>query len=164
MDRLETLIAARELLADVTPLKTDCGRICGGAGCLPDEDGRGGMLLFPGEETLYEKLPEGFSIAPAAEIPGALLLTCGGTCARAVRPLSCRLFPLLPREKDGRVTAVRDRRGFIVCPLLPQGLSAFDPAFCRAVCRAGEYLYACPEHRAFLTALHTLIRSFKEAL
>ena len=54
MDALEAVIRARDLLSDVTPLKTDCGRICGGACCQPDEDGQGGMLLFPGEEGLYD--------------------------------------------------------------------------------------------------------------
>ena len=164
MDRMETLLAARALLAQATPLKRDCGRSCGGACCRPDEDGRGGMLLFPGEEALYDPLPEGFSISPAPELPGALLLTCPGVCDRALRPLSCRLFPLLPREKEGAVRAVRDRRGYIVCPLLPQGLSAFDPAFVSRVKEAGEILYHHPEHRAFLEALHRYIHSFEEAL
>ena len=164
MDRMEALLAARAEIADVTPLKGDCGRICGGACYQPDEDGKGGMLLFPGEEALYDPLPAGFSIAPAPEIPGALLITCSGRCARGNRPLSCRLFPLLPKEKDGAVIAVRDRRGFFVCPLLPDGLSAFDPAFRASVVRAGEILYADPDHRAFLTALHATIRALKEAL
>ena len=164
MNRIESLLAARALLENVTPLKGDCGRICGGACCEPDEDGQGGMLLFPGEETLYSPLPEDFTVTPAPEMPGALLITCQGSCQRKDRPLSCRLFPLLPKEKDGAVRAVRDRRGFIVCPLLPDGLSAFDPAFRAAVVRAGEILYADPDHRAFLTALHDTIRVMKEAL
>ncbi len=164
MNRIEALLAARAALEDVTPLKTDCGRVCGGACCEPDEDGKGGMLLFPGEETIYDPLPEGFSISPAPEIPGALLLTCSGRCERKDRPLSCRLFPLLPKEKDGTVRAVRDRRGYIVCPLLPDGLSAFDPGFRAAVVRAGEILYADPDHWAFLTSLHDSIRALKEAL
>ena len=164
MDRLEALLEARRLLADTTPLAGDCGRACGGACCLPDEDGKGGMLLFPGEEALYDPLPDGFSVVPAPEMPGVLLLTCQGKCDRDLRPLSCRLFPLLPREKDGIVRPVRDRRGFIVCPLLPDGLSAFSPAFVAAVVRAGEILYRCPEHRAFLNALHAAIRAMRECL
>ena len=53
MTETEALLAARALLADVTPLRTDCGRCCGAACCAPDEDGQGGMLLFPGEEALF---------------------------------------------------------------------------------------------------------------
>ena len=164
MDRMEALLAARALLENATPLKGDCGRVCGAACCEPDEDGKGGMLLFPGEEGLYDPLPEGFEITTAPDLPGALLLTCSGTCRREDRPLSCRLFPLLPKEKDGVIRAVRDRLGYIVCPLLPDGLSAFDPGFRACVVRAGEILYADPDHRAFLTALHAAIRALKEAL
>ena len=49
MEALEAVMAARDLLEQVTPLRTDCGRYCGGACCLSDEDGQGGMLLVPGE-------------------------------------------------------------------------------------------------------------------
>ena len=47
MQPLEAVMEARKLLSQVTPLKRDCGRYCGGACCEPDEDGQGGMLLFP---------------------------------------------------------------------------------------------------------------------
>ncbi|MEG1472022.1 MAG: hypothetical protein RSD76_06230, partial [Clostridia bacterium] len=57
---VKVLSAARELLADVTPLKTNCGKLCGGACCQADESGENGMLLFPFEETFYEKPIEGF--------------------------------------------------------------------------------------------------------
>ena len=161
-DALEAVIRARALLAEVTPLKNDCGRTCGGACCEPDEDGQGGMLLFPGEEKLYASLPEGSALSrDSMVVPDAYLLTCAGRCDRAQRPLACRLFPLLPRWKDGAVRAVRDGRAYAVCPLLPGGLSAFDPAFASAVCQAGEILYACPEQRAFLDALHRFIRSLR---
>ena len=39
MEALEAVMAARDLLEQVTPLRTDCGRYCGGACCLSDEDG-----------------------------------------------------------------------------------------------------------------------------
>ena len=60
-DGLEALLTARALTAEVTPLKTDCGRACGGLCCQPDETGRGGMLLFPGEAALYLDKP-GFTV------------------------------------------------------------------------------------------------------
>ena len=159
-DAAEALLAARKLLETVTPLRTDCGRTCGHACCQPDETGRGGMLLFPGEEKLYEE-KQGFTITPdaALEIP-ALLLTCEGRCDRKERPLSCRIFPLLPKLRDGQVRAVRDRRGFEICPLLPGGLGAFDPEFVAAVRAAGEALYAVGIHRQFLDCLHAHIAQF----
>ncbi len=161
MDAHETLLCARAILSDVTPLKTDCGRGCGHACCEADEDGQGGMLLFPTEEELYDPLPDGFCITRDRLLPNALLITCEGRCERALRPLSCMLFPLLPRERDGRVRAVRDGRAWAVCPLMDSGLSGLDPAFVTAVRRAGEILCACPTHRMFLENLHRLIASFR---
>ncbi len=154
------LLEARALTEAVTPLRTDCGRVCGGACCQPDETGRGGMLLFPGEEALYRERP-GYTVT-ADPTPGApgLLLTCSGACRREERPLSCRIFPLLPVERSGRIAVVRDRRGFEVCPLLPSGLGAFQPAFIEAVRAAGTVLYRVEEHRVFLTQLHRLIAEF----
>ncbi len=49
----DALFAARSLLEEVTPLKSDCGRICGAACCASLEGEETGMLLFPGEEALY---------------------------------------------------------------------------------------------------------------
>ena len=156
-DRLEK---ARELLAEVTPLKTDCGKVCGARCCRPLEGEETGMLLFPGEEALYRD-KAGFAVSRDGSlgIP-ALLLICGGTCDRMERPLSCRIFPLLPKWRDGRVRVVRDRRGFEVCPLLPSGLGAFDPAFVDAVRAAGEALYRVDAHREFLDRIHGLINAF----
>ena len=55
---------ARGLLAEVTPLKTDCGRVCGGICCRSMEGEETGMLLFPGEEDFYEDL-DGWRMLPA---------------------------------------------------------------------------------------------------
>ncbi len=151
MNALETVTEARKILESVTPLKTDCGRACGGACCQSDEDGQGGMLLFPGEEALYEPPPEGFSIqGDDAVQAGAKLLICSGFCERKDRPLSCRLFPLLPTKTGSRL----DQRAWAVCPLMAYGKKGLNPAFVDAVKMAGEILYACPEHAAFLDALH----------
>ena len=79
MQALEAVMRARELLQTLTPLRRDCGGVCGAACCAPDEDGQGGMLLFPGEEALYQPLPAGFSLRQdGGVLPGMLLLTCGG--------------------------------------------------------------------------------------
>ena len=151
MEPLEAVVAARALLAGKTPLKKDCGRSCGAACCQSDEDGQGGMLLFPGEDALYDPLPEGFRIDRSDQVlPGAKLLSCQGDCSREARPLACRLFPLLP-ARDGPVP---DQRAWAVCPLMRFGLRGMDPAFVQAVREAGEILYACPEHARYLDAQH----------
>ncbi len=50
MSSLSAVLSARAALSDLTPLLTDCGRLCGVACCKGDE--QTGMLLFPGEEAL----------------------------------------------------------------------------------------------------------------
>lgn len=151
MNALEAVLAARELLDAVTPLRGDCGRYCGGACCQSDGDGQGGMLLFLGEESLYRDLPEGFSLSrDDGVIPGAYLLTCSGFCDRRQRPLACRLFPLLPSPSGCRM----DRRGWAVCPLMESGRAGLSREFAAAVEEAGRILYQCPEHAALLDAIH----------
>ena len=142
--------AAREKLKNVTPLKRDCGRICGARCCRPLEGENTGMLLFPGEAEAYAG-KDGFVVRKTAQ--GDLLL-CSGVCDRNERPLSCRLFPLLPViGDDGKVRVVTDLRAKAVCPLAQQGKSAMDPAFADAVREAGEILAAEDEQAVFLDML-----------
>ena len=82
----DTVLRARALIGERTPLRSDCGQLCGAACCQADEDGQGGMYLFPGEEALLHG--EDSDFAP--------IYTCDGTCARENRPLACRIFPLTP--------------------------------------------------------------------
>lgn len=158
MDKLECVLQARALMENITPLKTDCGKCCGAACCAPDEDGQGGMVLFPGEEALYRALPEGMQLTPYDDIlPGLQLLTCDGSCDRHLRPLSCMLFPLMPVvfEKDGRLgmKVIVDPRAFSVCPLCEGGVRGMDQAFVEAVRESGKILCKNPEIRAYLKAL-----------
>ena len=142
--------AAREKLKNVTPLKRDCGRVCGARCCRPLEGEETGMLLFPGEAEAYAG-KAGFEVRKTAR--GDLLI-CSGTCDREDRPLSCRLFPLLPViGDDGKVRAVTDLRAKAVCPLARQGKSAVDPDFAEAVREAGEILAAKDEQAVFLDML-----------
>ena len=72
------------IIGDKTPLRKDCGQICGGECCKGDSDT--GMLLFPGEETTLNII----------EKNGVRLAVCDGTCSRDERPLSCMIFPFFP--------------------------------------------------------------------
>ena len=144
------LLAAREKLKSMTPLKRDCGRFCGAACCRSPENEETGMLLFPGEEEAYRG-KEGWTIRETAMGPMAV---CPGHCDRDERPLACRLFPLLPViREDGEVRAVTDLRARAVCPLARQGRSALDPAFMEAVREAGSLLAADGDQAAFLKRL-----------
>ena len=142
--------AAREKLKNVTPLKNDCGRVCGARCCRPLDGEETGMLFFPGEAEAYADKP-GWKVLPAAR--GDLVI-CPGTCGRDERPLSCRLFPLLPLIRDdGTVRVAVDLRARAVCPLARQGKSAMAPAFIDAVREAGEILAQSDEQAVFLDML-----------
>ena len=140
---------ARAILRDVTPLTTDCGRVCGGACCrsLPGE--RTGMLLFPGEEVYYADQP-GYELLRAE---GGLLLVCAGRCERGERPLSCRLFPLLPVIRAEGVKVAMDARAKAACPLAAQGVRGLSESFVEAVRQAGQTLMEDEGQRAFLLRL-----------
>ena len=107
---LRALEEARAALGELTPLKRDCGRLCGAACCQPDETGLNGMLLFPFEESRYRRPIEGFSFRLVDDdtlFKGGKRLVCEGTCPREHRPLACRIFPLRLRiASDGRYIPV----------------------------------------------------------
>ena len=148
----QVLSRAREMLENLTPLKSDCGRVCGAACCRPLQEKSGemtGMLLFPGEEEAYTD-PGQWTIRSA---PQGLMVVCSGFCRREERPLSCRIFPLLPVFRNGEIRAVTDLRAKAVCPLARQGRAALDPAFREAVREAGEYLATDAEQAHFLHRL-----------
>ena len=145
----DALFSAREKLNDVTPLKRDCGRVCGSRCCRSCEGEETGMLLFPGEEALYRD-KEGWRIL---DTESGRLLICPGTCDRDERPLACRLFPLLPVIREGRIRAAVDQRARAVCPLARQGIRTMAPAFADAVREAGEILAADEKQRRMLEML-----------
>lgn len=146
--------SARDLLADVTPLKRDCGRLCDCACCKGDE--QTGMLLFPGEDALFAGCAFGRVIPANFDLAGhpAQLFVCGGSCDRDARPLACRLFPLFLRFGKAKTKIVTDPRAAAVCPLTDYGLEALDPAFTDAARRAYDLLLDDPDCAAFLRALH----------
>lgn len=145
---VDALRQALALLEVVTPLDTDCGRVCDGRCCRPSADSVG-MLLLPGEEKLL--VGEDFTLIPA---DGGMLLTCGGSCRRETRPFACRVFPLFPYVgEDGRVRAVYDPRSFRLCPLTQNCARVpLRRDFVRAVRRAGRILMRDPACAAFLRA------------
>ena len=152
---MERLVQGRVLLEDVTPLRDDCGRLCGGACCQGERGDAHGMLLFPGEAALYASaawaqvtpLPYALGGAPA------LLLTCDGTCPRAQRPLACRLFPLFCRMRDTGADVTLDPRARSVCPLFRYGLQGLSQDFIQAARAAYGLLAQDAEGCAFLQDL-----------
>lgn len=130
-----------KILGDLTPLRADCGLLCGGACCKGDE--HTGMRLFPQEESTLEV---------RTDSAGSRLAVCDGTCNRAERPLSCRIFPFFPTiDEKGRIFVEMDHRASRLCPLLEHSEEiVFDPRFFRAVKRIGRILAKDGACRAFL--------------
>lgn len=154
---------ARALLKDITPLKNDCGRCCGSACCHSMEGEETGMLLFPGEEEFYQN-DESFQIR---ELPFGKLLICSGVCRRDMRPLACRLFPLLPVLREDGIRVVTDERARAVCPIARQGRRAMDPAFTEQVKNVGVCLAADPEQKQWLERLteeNDALKTFRTTL
>ena len=107
------------------------------------------MLLFPGEERWYEGR-SGYAMTPTDH---GMLLTCSGHCDRADRPLSCRLFPLLPLLREDGIKVATDLRARTVCLLAKQGKDALLPEFVAAVREVGRILAEDDDQRAFLAQL-----------
>ena len=146
----QALEKARALLETLTPLKKDCGRLCGARCCESLEGEETGMLLFPGEEACYADKP-GWKLK---EAENGTIVICPGRCERTERPLSCRMFPLLPEQTaEGGIRVRTDLRARAVCPLAKQGLSAMDPDFREAVRAAGEVLSASPRQAEMMEKL-----------
>ena len=159
MDSLSAVLRARALLDALTPLKTDCGRLCGGACCQGDDST--GMLLFPGEEALYEGCTFARIEATGFSLGGtpALLLICDGACDRKNRPLACRLFPLfLAFTKNGGTRVRMDTRAASVCPLCACGVQGLDAAFVDAARQAYDALLADERCAVYLHDLYRACR------
>lgn len=146
-EHTDLIYGAYEIIGSLTPLKNaDCGKLCDKICCKGDS---AGMLLFPGEEAIFENIA-GFRIEEIEymETPGVKLLLCDGDCERALRPLACRMFPAAPLEKDGRINASPDIRGRRTCPIWD--LKYADRAFVKAVQKAFDLLAENAEIAAFM--------------
>lgn len=131
---------ANKIIGNKTPLKKDCGKICGGACCKGDSDT--GMLLFPFESSNFQ----------VKEKDGVRLCVCEGECNRKDRPLSCRIFPFFPYvTTEGKIKVIPDIRGANVCPLIAHfNETDFDRGFLYRVKKVGRLLYEDEQCREFL--------------
>ena len=136
-----------KILSEITPLKTDCGNLCDCCCCKGDNET--GMLLFPGEEELYINNSD-FILNQTSD--GKNLIICKGKCNRDMRPLSCRIFPLVPVCVDNRCYVIDDPRAKGICPLLYDEMT-LDKKFEKAVIKFGKLLMKNEETRVFLNIL-----------
>ena len=145
-------------LEAITPLKVDCGKLCNNACCEVSEEITG-MYLFPFEEVMYSSMPEWGKIYDTDFVTNGKreinLFTCNGYCDRRKRPLSCRIFPLVPYIKKGEgIKIVIDPRGREICPLAKSmAAEELDEDFFKAVEKTMKKCMLVKECRDFLMSL-----------
>ena len=156
----ERIQRAWDAIGDCTPMKNDCGALCGAACCRPDGDGQGGVCLLPGEVELLGAAPW-CAVAHEARMDAPMIL-CQGPCERSLRPFLCRVFPLCPAlGRDGRWTVRMDARARAMCPLVRSGVKGLDPDFARGVVRAMRIIAETPEGEAFLERWAALEQEYR---
>ncbi len=142
MTGLKTYEKVYTMLDSVSPLRDDCGKLCGSI-CCSDEPffGTDGayIYLLPGEKEyleangcnlIIEKQPASEHDIPSswgefvytARCPGA------GKCDRKNRPIQCRTFPLEPHlKKKGRLELIYcDTELPYNCPLICEDIPLSD--------------------------------------
>lgn len=154
----ELILKAYELMERVTPLSTDCGRLCSAKCCKGDENT--GMWLFPGEEELL-KDTEGFEIKNCEGNFGYKMLVCGGKCDRKTRPLACRLYPYFPMIDGDSFDARADIRGISSCPLLYNNVKVNYP-FIRQVRKTARLLSRDEEIRTYILNINKILDDIED--
>ena len=156
----ELLDRACARIGDLTPMLTDCGALCGAACCHTDDDGQGGVHLFPGEAARLKACDWVDRTTPGSFAP---VMMCAGHCERDKRPLGCRIFPLTPvRGKNGKWTVRMDARARAMCPLTQSGINGLNPDFVKAVRDALRIIAEDPEGDAFLEKWHALEEEYRK--
>lgn len=146
-----------------TPLFVDCGKLCNGACCESSDEEETGMYLFPGEEVLFKNNPDFKIIRSEFQYREKYtnILICKGTCDRDFRPLSCRIFPIIPYIKKGKFELIFDPRAKSVCPLVElTDFSQLDPNFIKKTESVIRLLMKFSEPRQFLEGLTDIVDDF----
>ena len=123
-----------ELTDSISPIESDCGRICAMACCRReafDGDDESYIYLLPGEERVYGDPPEGLKLTvmdakehdfPASWGDKVTVASCEGPerCNRAFRPVQCRTYPLAPHINKKRELELiySDIKTPYTCPLI----------------------------------------------
>lgn len=156
-----------KLFDNNTPVKVDCGQLCGKV-CCDGEDS--GMYLFPGEKEVYKLLnPDWIKLEKsdfAYNYNGKTyyldFASCKGECSRYERPLSCRIFPLTPHiNKSGELEIIVDPRAKRLCPLAKSFfIDDFDSEFVKSVENTFKLLMKSAHFRAFMQEYSLYIDDF----
>ena len=151
---------------DTTPTPFDCGKLCNKACCGDSgaDDDETGMYLFPGEKALFLNHPN-YKVVSSDFCYGknnADIVICKGPCERDSRPLSCRIFPLIPyfRQSSG-LSIVRDPRAYAVCPLsAKEAYPYLNPLFIKKTESVFRLLINFRQVRLFLEGLADILYDY----
>lgn len=155
------------LFDSVTPIPVDCGNLCDKVCCKGEDSG---MLLFPGEEEVYDLLKPEWARVDRTDLKYEYnkktytvpILMCDGECNRFERPLSCRIFPLTPHlGADGKLEIIVDPRGKGICPLAKAFyLRDFDEKFLKNIRKAFALLMKNKRVAAFMKEYSAYLDEF----
>lgn len=159
----ERIARAYSAIGEFTPMKSDCGKLCGAACCAADADGQGGVCLLDPEAAALRQIDWGkIEYEPGMNAP---MLMCTGMCDRTLRPFLCRIFPLCPViGRSGKWTVRMDARARAVCPMSSGGLSGLDPDFVHACVRAVRILAEDEAGERFLRRWSEIEAEFRKPL
>ena len=145
-----------EYLNNITPLKTDCGKVCANKCCKGNDTD--GMLLFPGEENLFNE-KDGFKVFYDSRY-GFNVVSCSGVCNRSQRPLSCRIFPyFIYASSSYNLSVAPDLRTSDFCPLLTEEFS-ISKDFLRALRISAKLMESNIEFVDFLKKITAVLTDF----
>lgn len=155
------------LFDKITPIKSDCGKLCNARCCDGDD---GGMYLFPGEEKVIKLLNPDWASLEKSEFTynfngkkkSVPILFCNGDCDRFQRPLACRIFPLTPYiGKDEKLEVIIDPRARGICPLAKTlEIEEFDAKFLKNVKKTFVLLSKNSEIKEFLMEYSRYLEEF----
>lgn len=147
------------ILGPLTPIPTDCGKLCGARCCEGDNDE--GMILFPHEEELLKNKAFRIERREMRGYPISFAI-CEGPCQRIYRPLSCRIFPLAPMLHGDMLSIIPDPRAKTMCPLLLADV--ITDKFRATVFDAFTQLMQDKEVKAMLHAYSAMLQEFIDLL
>ena len=155
--RKRTYRAIYRLLDRVSPVRFDCGTICGAACCTAAKyDDSLGIMLLPGEDKVHDRNDGWLTWEPLItneyEFPESWdgkvwFVRCQTPpkCPREKRPIQCRSFPLLPHiSEDGEISLVYNDFDLpYVCPMIEEE-TELDERFIKATFTVWKHLVCDP--------------------
>lgn len=162
---------AYKVFENLTPIPVDCGMLCNAACCHDTfgDENEAGMYLYYGEEVMLKdfcdiRIENSDFKYGENEKNIAKIAICNGTCDRRFRPLSCRIFPLIPYKKENTpLTVIIDPRAKSMCPLSKAfTIDDFDERFTEAVLYVFNVLIKEKHIKEFVTEQSYLLDEYKD--